>query len=304
MSKRSFLPAAALLTAIGVAACTAGGIPATSTPTATPSGAPTEAPTATPTPVITGIAHPTGADEIVLRLDYEGGFVPPEFLAARVPPFTLYGDGRVVFVQTTAVPPERDIAVGQPLRTALLSEEQLQSLLEFALGDGGLAVARDEYTNPMIADAPMTVFTINADNDSKTVKAMGLGFEQQPSPDSQVLQRLSSLAERLNNFDQGGSIASDQYEAPAYRGVLTDATGAQGVPVHAWPWDDIAVSDFTFPADANALQQGKLALTAEQVAALEVDGYQNGIAGGLWVRADAGKLYSLVVRPLLPDEDK
>ena len=304
MSKRTLLPAAALLAAVGVAACSSGAGPATQAPTTPPSGAPTEAPASSPSPVITGLAHPTGADEIVFRLDYEGGFVPPEFLAARVPPFTLYGDGRIVFVQTTAAPQERDIAVGQPIRTAVLNEEQIQALLTSALDEGGLAVAREEYVNGGVMDAPTTVFTINADNDSKTVKANALGFEGNPSPDSQVLARLAKLAERLNDFDQGGSIASDQYKPAAYRGVLTDASGAQGVAVRAWPWADIKASDFTFPADANALQQGTLVLTPEQADALGVDGHENGISGGLWVRAEDGKLYSLVVRPLLPDETK
>ena len=304
MSKRSLLPAVALLAAFGAAACTSGATPATSSPTSPPSAGPTEAPTATPTPVITGIAHPTGADEIILRLDYEGGFVPPEWLAARVPPFTLYGDGRVVFVQTTAVPPERDIAVGQPIRTALLDEEQIQALIEYALGEGGLAIAREEYTNGGVMDAPTTVFTINADNDSKTVKANALGFDGQPGPDSQVLKRLATLAERLNDFDEGGSIASNQYHAGFYRGVVTDATGAQGIQVHAWPWDDIAITDFTFPADANALQQGTLLLTPDRVAELGVEGFENGISGGLWVRTEDGKLYSLVARPLLPDDEE
>ena len=43
-------------------------------------------------------------------------------------------------------------------------------------------------------------------------------------------------------------------------------------------------------------------LTPEQVASLNVEGSSNGITGGIWVRDDAKKLYSLVIRPLLPDE--
>ncbi len=271
-------------------------------PSNPPSGGPTGAPTAKPTPVVTGIAHPTGAKDVVLRYDSAGGFVPPEFLAARVPFFTLYGDGRIVFVRTNAELPGGDIGVGQPIRTAVLTEEQIQSLLEFALTDGGLAAARDSYMNPMIADAPTAVFTVNADNDSKTVSAMGLGADPQPGPDTQILQRLNGLAERLRDFDQGGAIASDPYEPAAYRGVITDATGVQAVPVRAWPWTDIETTDFTFPNDPNALQQATAVLTPAQVASLNVEGASNGITGGIWVRDEAKKLYSLVIRPLLPDE--
>jgi len=253
---------------------------------------------------VAGIAHPTGAKDIVLRYDSAGGFVPPEFLAARVPFFTLYGDGRIVFVRSNAEPTGGDIGVGQPIRTAVLTEEQIQSLLQFALTDGGLAAARESYMNPMIADAPTAVFTVNADNDSKTVSAMGLGIDPPPGPDAQVLQRLNGLAERLRDFDQGGAIASDPYQAAAYRGVITDATGVQAVPVRAWPWPDVKATEFAFPNDPNALQQATAVLTPEQVASLNVEGASNGITGGIWVRDEAKKLYSLVIRPLLPDEAK
>ena len=33
----------------------------------------------------TGIAHQTGADEVVLRVAYEGGFVPYEYTLSSVP---------------------------------------------------------------------------------------------------------------------------------------------------------------------------------------------------------------------------
>jgi hypothetical protein len=299
MSNRTLLPAAALLFALGAAACTGGAAPASTAAPATSTGAPS----ASPAPAIQGIAHPTGEKDIVLRYDSAGGFVPAEFLAARVPYFTLYGDGRIVFVQTSAPPPaEGDISTGQPLRTARLSEEQIQALLKFALDDGGLAIARDTYNNPMIADAPTAVFTINADNDSKTVSAMGLGHEQQPGPDAAVLERLATLADRLYDFDHGGSLGSDPYVPTAYRGVLTEATGVAGVPVRAWPWPELKVSDFTLPKDPNVFQQATRTLTPDEVAALKVDGSANGIAAGIWTRGEDGKLYSVVVRPLLPDE--
>src|SRR4051812_2012152 len=103
MSNRTLLPAAVLLFAVSTAACSAGATPSV-TPAASPGGTPGASPTVapTPTPAIAGIAHPTGAKDIVLRFDSSGGFVPPEFLAARVPFFTLYGDGRIVFVRSSA----------------------------------------------------------------------------------------------------------------------------------------------------------------------------------------------------------
>lgn len=302
MSNRLLLPTTLLLVTLGVTACSSGGTPSAS-PSTGPTGSP-GTPTAAPSDPATGIVHPTGATDIVLRLDEAGGFVPPEWLAARVPYFTLYGDGRVVFIQTSAEFPVRpdNISVGYPLRTAVLTEDQVQGLLEFALGDGGLGIAKTDYQNPMVADAPTTVFTINAENDTKTVSVNALGLEGQPGPDTRVLAQLAALGERLRDFDQGGSLASEPYEPAAYRGVLLEQGGVQGVQLREWPWADIAPADFSLPADPNVLPQGTRTLTVDEATALGVEGWQNGISSGLFLNGPDGKPYSLVIRPLLPDE--
>lgn len=302
MSNRLALPAVLFLAALGVAACSSGGA---SAPSAGSSPSP-ESPSTAPSPNVGAIAHPTGADEIVLRYEDVGGFTPPEWQAARLPYFTLHGDGRVVFQQTTAEMPAREdnVVVGQPLRTALLSEDQVQELLEYALTEGGLAIAKTDYPNAMIADAPTAVFTINAANDSKTVSVMALGMENQPGPDTVVLRQLATLGERLRDFDQGGTLPSEPYLAPAYRAVILEQQGIEGVQVREWPWVDIQPSDFTLPADPNSLQQGTRTLTPEEAAAVGVPGFENGIMSGVYLRASDGTVYSLVIRPLLPDETK
>ena len=71
---RRLLPASLVL--LLAAACT----PAPGTPG--PSSGPSSSPTAQPTPTaVAGIEHPTGARDIVLRVEASGGFVPVEFLA-------------------------------------------------------------------------------------------------------------------------------------------------------------------------------------------------------------------------------
>jgi hypothetical protein len=303
MSIRAAIPAALLLVALGAAACSSGG--ATTSSSSSP-GAGSPGTTAVPSPSIQGIAHPTGADEIILRFEDAGGFTPPEWQAARLPYFTLYGDGRVVFIQTSAEVPitEDGIFRGQPLRTATLSEEQIQDLITYALTDGGLAIAKPDYQNQMVADAPTAIFTINADDDSKTVSVVALGMEAQPGPDTAVLNSLAKLGERLRDFDQGGTLASAPYEAPAYRGVILEQLGVEGIQARAWPWPDLAPADFALPEDPMALQQGTRTLTPEEAAAVGVEGYENGISSGVYIRDEAGKIYSLVIRPLLPDEQE
>jgi hypothetical protein len=308
MSNRLALPTVLVVAALGLAACSSGGVPAQSAASSPSAGslASPEAPSISPSPTVGAIAHPTGADEIILRYEDVGGFTTPEWQAGRLPYFTLYGDGRVVFQQTTVSPPPREdnVVVGVPLRTAMLNEDQVQQLLEYALTDGGLAIAKTEYQNPTIADAPAAVFTINAANDSKTVSVMGLGMEAQPGPDTVVLKQLAALGERLRDFDQGGTLPSEPYLAPAYRGVIFEQQGITGVQVREWPWVDIQPSDFTFPADPNALQVGTHTLSPEEAAAVGVQGFENGVLSGVYLRAPDGKIYSLVIRPLLPDETK
>jgi hypothetical protein len=299
MSKRLILPTAILMAVSTIAACSGGAGTASSQPTASPVAEPT------PTTAPEGLAHPTGPSDIILSYDLVGGFVPPEFLAAHVPIFTLYGDGTVVFVQTTAESQQGadGLFVNQPVRTAKLTEEQVQALLLSALQDGGLALAKEEYTNMMVADAPTAVFTISADNDTKTVSAYGLGFEGEPNADTAVLNQLAALGERLANFDQDGTLASQPYEAAAYKAVVTQQMGVvQGVQVSDWPWTDLTVADFSVPADPNQFPQGSATITPEQAAAIGVDGYENGFSGGVYVTGDDGKVYSLVLRPLLPHE--
>lgn len=313
MSTTPRLPAALLVLALSAAACSAGGAssptgtagsPAPSTPAGSPPAASPATASAAPSIPADGIVHPTGADEIVLRYETAGGFTPPEWQAARIPSFTLYGDGRIVFIHTATAPPERtdNVFVGMPLRTVQFTEDQVQQLLLHALNDGGLAIARENYDNPMVADAPTTVFTINADNDTKTVNAMALGMENQPGPDTAILAKLAALAELLGNFDGGKLEASQPYVATAYRGVILEQQGLQGVKIVEWPWTDLKPADFALPADANALQQGTATLTPEQAAAVGVEPFENGISSGVFIKAADGKVYSLVIRPLLPDE--
>jgi hypothetical protein len=298
MSTRMLLPATVLLATLTVAACSVTGSGGGTSP------AVAETPANEVPSIIDGIAHPTGASDIVLRLDESGGFVPAEFLAAHVPQFTLYGDGTVVFVSSSEMLPERNdgVTAGQPIKTATLTEAQVQDLLEYALRDGGLGAARADYQNPLVADAPTAVFTLNADGATKTVSVVALGMDDpQPNADTAIKQALGELGTRLRDFDAGGSLGGTPYAAAAYEGVLTAQEGLEGVQFRDWPWTDLTPADFTVPNDPNVLPQGRATLTPEQAAALGVEGYQNGIGGGVYLRDDEGKTYTFVLRPVLPD---
>ena len=300
MSMRSRLPAALLLVAVTATACSsAGGSPAQS---ADGSAGPTTAPSA-----VTGaISHPTGADEIVLRLDDAGGMLWPEWFAAHAPTFTLFGDGTVVFASASDLPaPGRGRRDGQCAASGPRSSPRTRSRRCSSTRSprAGSPTARAEYQNPLVADASTAVFEINADGIEKTVSVVALGMEDmEPNADTAIKQAMNELATRLRDFDAGGSLASVAYEPPAYRGTLTPVEGLEGVTFTDWPWTDLAPSDFAPPEDPMALPQGTRVITPEQAAALGIEGFEGGIPGGIYFRDDAGKTYSFALRPLLPGE--
>jgi len=284
------------LTVAAVAGCAA------STASRNPSSGASASLPASPSSASGGIEYPTGAADIVLRYEEGGGFVRPDFLATTAPIFTLYGDRTVVFRDPTQEPPPANDNVMRqnPFKTAQLSEEQMQDVLEFALNEGGLGVAREKYDHAGIADASSAFFTVSAGQLKKTVEVYALGMGGPGTPDEVMRRAFQTLAERLRTFDQGGSLPTAEYAPKAYRGVLSDGTGMDATMAKAWPWPGVKVADFT-PPDPNGGLFSQRAMTAEEVAQLGIDNVAGGVQG-LILKGPDGKLYAFALRPLLPDE--
>lgn len=287
-------PAAASVILLAlVAAC------APATPSVSPgtSGSPTTAPTPTLAPTTGAIGHPTGASDVLLRMESGGGFVPIDLIATAAPGFTLYGDGTVVFRDPTATPPDPagNVTRLSPFLTIRLDEEGIQAVLAGAIGPGGLGIAAGPYMGQG-ADLPTTTFTITADGRTKLVSVTPLSPDMHPQ-NAAIVTALAGLAERLDGF--AGAVAGEQVYVPAaYRGVLMSVDQPIG-PVVAWPWPDIKPGDFV--AGENTFFQLRT-LSPAEAAVLEIPSIEGGIQG-LTLQA-AGKLYSLALRPLLPDETK
>jgi hypothetical protein len=251
------------------------------------------------------IDHKTGSTDVLLRYEEGGGFVMPAFLASQAPHFTLYGDGTVIFRNPMLELPAAEGSVGMfnPMRTTKLTEEQIQELLLLALGEGGLAVARPNYENTMVADASTAIFTIDAGGVEKTVSVYALGMDTQAGADAAARAAFQKLAQRLTDFDQGGAFETAVYEPQAYRAVLMEAPGVQAPDVRAWPWPDLNVTDFKPSADPNGLQLPQRTMTPAEIEKLDVKDFQGGFQG-LVLKGPDGKLYTLSVRPLLPDDQR
>ena len=98
-----------------------------------------------------------------------------------------------------------------PMRTAKLGEEQIQELSCWPWATVGSPRPAPNYDNPMVTDVGTTIFTVDAGGIKKTVSIYALGFDDPSSPDAAARTAFKKLADRLADFDQGGSIATDVY---------------------------------------------------------------------------------------------
>jgi hypothetical protein len=276
----SSLAVAGLVAIFVIAACGRGG--SIATPTATP----------------VGIVHSTGATDLVLRFDEGGGFVAPGFLVTEAPAFSLYGDGTAIFRDPSGAPPAQvgSVSPGVPFQTVRLTEGQVQELLGFAIGPGGLGIARAQYQLP-VADAPTATFTLITGGLTKTVSVNGLGIGAQAGADADILAQLGVLKARLVTF--GGEAVGEQPWSPGrYRGILTE--GGSNSPT-VWPWPGIAPSDFVQHNGPTDPRFPIRTMTPAEVAALGVSGLEGG-AQGFTIKGPDEVTYEFRLRPLLPDE--
>lgn len=105
------------------------------------------------------LSRPAGADEVVVQVMYEGGFVPVEAALTAVPTTTVLGDGTVLtMAPVLAIYPGPAIT---PFQSVQVPASTVDDLVERA-GDLGLLEGPLDFGQPPVADAPDTVVTINA----------------------------------------------------------------------------------------------------------------------------------------------
>ena len=250
----------------------------------------TASPSASP-----GVQPPaTDAPTVALRMEVLGGFAPLQAMLTRVPPFTLYSDGRVLFRS----PDYRGDGPVEPLLQTDLSPAVADALITRALERYGLRDAREEYAIDGVADATTTVFTVHADGVDKTVSVYGLGFGD--GPQRRALRKLERLGVRLTDPRTWlpADVTVSEYQPELYRGVFTE-DDPEGADVMPWPWTDLSPADLQPLEDAVAYSQ--VDLRPDQVAVVTdmLDGSASGVA---IASPDGQAAWRLSVRPLLPDE--
>ena len=285
--------------------------------TGSTSRAPTLAatPTATPTPAaiirsiepsaqpIRAIEHPLGPMEVVLRLDSGPDLGASELTGEFFQPgpeFTLYGDGTVIYRNLDARLPARDgpILRAAPFTLVQLDDGDVQSLLRFAIGEGGLTTARDRYETQDTDGFGSVVLTVRTRDLEKRIEVAG------PSP-------LGALIERLIRFDPGDPATTRVWTGDRHwgslldvapyleSGVLPDPDDAGTLP---WPWPNIDPDDFVGRDEGGYIGQPRRVMTAKEARALGLSDHGGLVQRVYLVGPDRETVYSFSLWPMSPDE--
>jgi hypothetical protein len=264
------------------------------------------------------IEHPGGSEPILI-VDSTGGFVPIEFMATRLPTFVLLGDGRVIVqgAQTLQFPGPALPA----LMERTLTEEGIQQVLR-AVEDTNLFTSDVELNGAqnVVADAPNTVFILDAGGRRVTVSVYGLGVflpgdpPPQGIPSSEVeahriLGRLNDALMTLETWlptDAWESEGWQPYEPEAFRLYVRDVTGEPrdggDLPeqVREWPTDDDPAS---FGEDVELFGNGTRCGAVEgELGTVWLEELTAATQMTLW-STDGKNRFSVVARPVLPYED-
>ncbi|MCS7246521.1 MAG: hypothetical protein NZ696_02840 [Thermomicrobium sp.] len=271
----------------------------------------TPPPTMEPTP----IPHPSGPNDLVLRIETTGGLIPPSVLPTELPELSVYGDGTVIQLgpQITLYPPP----ALPNLLVSRITEDGLQRLLREAAAAGLLAGDAD-YPLQGVYDAPTTFFTVNAGGRVSRVSVYALGIEHPDDPRLSPEHRLARR--RLAEFAQKATDLLSwlppetirERENPFVITRLQVVVLPAESPEAPQPEPDVQVAVRPWPLPTPLAEFGAAAPWVGPTARCAVvssrkelppllDALRTASTLTRW-RSD-GTHYVLLVRPLLPDEE-
>lgn len=251
-----------------------------------------------------GIEHPTGPDDLVLRVEYQGGFVPYEYTLSSLPMWSLFGDGTLVVQgpQIEIYPPP---ALPNLLRMQI-SEEGVQAILE-AARDAGLLDGDASYGNDCVADAATTVFTTNAGGTTSVVSAYALDLadpqsdcEENPQARAALREFQMALGDLQSWLPEGAVGAEEPFETDELRVFVMPYRGEPDLPQEpmAWPLEG-SLDAFGEPV-ADAPEPVRCGTVTGEDLATVLDAAAGANQLTPWT-SDGGE-HRLIFRPLLPDE--
>lgn len=256
-----------------------------------------------------GDSTPRGANELILRMSTEGGFVPMDFNLRQVPEFTLVGDGRVFTLgaQIEIWPPP----ALPPLLVRPIESDAVAKIIAEAKA-AGLDGPDKEYRYDLVADAGTTVFTfVDDDGKTHTIRAYALGFEAdggdappgQTAEEREARAKLAKLRDKLQDLSSwlpreslGEDTIYDYDALRVFAGPYRSPQDGEGEQTpKSWPLESkLAEFGETF---GDEYRCGVLKGADVERALPE---FRSSNTRTPWV--SDGKQYELILRPLLPDE--
>jgi hypothetical protein len=239
------------------------------------------------------IEHPTGSDELVVRVEVTGGLLAPEAQFQTFPAVSILGDGRI-FVSGPHIEIFPPPALFPPL-VGKLEEKDLQAILTKAEESGMLEDRRIE--NDRVADSSTHVFLINARGRTYRTEAHGL-FEAE----SEEAMEIRDFQEFLSKFSEE---ASEQWEPDRIQLLVFDpSTDAPPPDVEPnrieWPLSS-GPEEFGSPYEVEGLQGARCGVVEAGELSKLRDALEQATSITLW--SSNAKDYRVAVLPLLPDQE-
>lgn len=251
-----------------------------------------------------GIERPTGANDLILRVDVGGGFIPVEYTLRSFPMLSIFGDGRLI-----TQGPQIEIYPGPALPNLLVrtvSDEGVDAILE-AADDAGLLGPGRDYDFPCIADAGTTTFTLNAGGATHVVSAYALfeGAGDCPGVDAEARGKLVEFQTKLGDLASWLPAGSLGEERP----FVEDELRVFVRPYSASPEPELEQQVVEWPLPTPLDTFGEPYPDLENTRCGVVSGTDHDelrdaaqLANELTPWASNGARYQLIFRPLLPDE--
>lgn len=189
--------------------------------------------TTPPTTTIPTTTPPGDPDKQVLIVRREGGLVPPEILFDRLPLYTLYEDGRLVYDA-----PQAAIFPGPLLPSLIQVDIGANGMAEVmaAIRAAGLPGITELYTtdaNNQVADGPNTEVTFFDDNGTHFFSVYSLLIVEHEDPQVVALPELMQLLDRLTaTSPEIGPFTIERLQVLASQNANVDDPLAVTVP---WP---------------------------------------------------------------------
>jgi hypothetical protein len=257
-------------------------------------------------PGVGGIDHSTADDDVLVRISYEGGFVPVEWTYTNFPFYSLFGDGTLI------IPGAQIEIYPGPALPAISSrqvdEAGIQAILEEALAaTQNIPSDLNDLGFMGIADASTTVITVSAGGVDRTIRAYALSeLTERPDgmPDREYQARLSlqelvaTLTGPTDWLPEGSLGPESDYEASSARVFVGDYRAVKDLSQDPMRWPlGAGLADFGDPIPSGGMRCGVVEggdwdpLRESATAANQLTPW-----------TDGGDRYSILFRPLLPDE--